>query len=225
MVKDNISREKESHTQTLQSGYHDLDIYIGNTFPQNGLITIEKDDAISNDTIVLFLNDLLQNFSRMNYSLLLDSSLGPILTDTYKSKNKNQKKLYLLEDPDLQEKSSKNDLKRRNTFHKYVDTAISGHQTREKIVSMMESSSMANLALTTSDIDNYCRYIKRKFELSFLILNSNNNPEKYYSFSDIHLKFILLCGTLFLKCSTPASALFGIKVANSVPQIQLDHVL
>jgi len=224
MNKDKITREKETHTQILQSGYEDLDKYIGNTLPQNGLITIEKDDVISKDTIILFLNDLFQNFSRMNYSLFLDSALGPILTDTVNSKAKNHKKLYLMEEPDLQEKS-KNDLRRKNTFYKYVDTAISGRQTREKVVAMMESSSMASFMQTTSDIDDYCRYIKRKFELSFLILNSNSNHEKYYSNSDIHLKFIIICGTLFLKCSTPASALFGIKVVNSIPQIQLDHVL
>jgi hypothetical protein len=161
----------------------------------------------------------------MNYSLFLDSALGPILKDTFSSKTKNQKKLYLMEEPDLQEKSSKNDLRRKNTFYKYLDAAISGRQTREKIVAMMESNSLVSFMPNTSDIDNYCRYIKRKFELSFLILNSNSNPEKYYSYSTIHLKFILICGTLFLKCSTPASALFGIKVVNSVPQIQLDHVL
>jgi KaiC/GvpD/RAD55 family RecA-like ATPase len=223
--KDNISKEKESHTQILQSGYHDLDNYVGSTLPQNGLITIEKDDAVSNDTIVLFLNDLLQNFSRMNYSLLLDSTLGAIVTDANKSKSKNQQKLYLIDVPELQEKFSKNDLSRKNTFYKYIDKAISGRENREKIVAMMESGSMDSFISTTSDIDNYCRYIKRKFELSFLILNSNNTPEKYYSLSDIHLKFILIYGTLFLKCSTPASALFGIKVVNSVPQIQLDHVL
>ena len=223
--KDNISKEKESHTQILQSGYHDLDNYVGNTLPQNGLITIEKDDEVSNDTIVLFLNDLLQNFSRMNYSLLLDSTLGAIVTDANKSKSKNQQKLYLIDAPELQENFSNNDLSRKNTFYKYVDKAISGRENREKIVAMMESGSMASFISTTSDIDNYCRYIKRKFELSFLILNSNNTHEKYYSLSDIHLKFILICGTLFLKCSTPASALFGIKVVTSVPQIQLDHVL
>ena len=223
--KDNISKEKESHTQILQSGYHDLDNYVGSTLPQNGLITIEKDDEVSNDTIVLFLNDLLQNFSRMNYSLLLDSTLGAIVTDANKSKSKNQQKHNLIDVPELQEKFSKNDLSRKNTFYKYVDKAISGRENREKIIAMMESGSMASFISTTSDIDNYCRYIKRKFELSFLILNSNNTPEKYYSLSDIHLKFILICGTLFLKCSTPASALFGIKVVNSVPQIQLDHVL
>ena len=223
--KDNISKEKESHTQILQSGYHDLDNYVGSTLPQNGLITIEKDDEVSNDTIVLFLNDLLQNFSRMNYSLLLDSTLGALVTDANKSKSKNQQRLYLIDVPELQEKFSKNDLSRKNTFYKYVDKAISGRENREKIVAMMESGSMASFISTTSDIDNYCRYIKRKFELSFLILNSNNTPEKYYSLSDIHLKFILICGTLFLKCSIPASALFGVKVVNSVPQIQLDHVL
>lgn len=223
--KDNISKEKESHTQILQSGYYDLDNYVGSTLPQNGLITIEKDDAVSNDTIVLFLNDLLQNFSKMNYSLLLDSTLGAIVTDANKSKRKNQQKLYLIDVPELQEKFSKNDLSGKNTFYKYVDKAISGRENIEKIVAMMESDSMASFISTTSDIDNFCRYMKRKFELSFLILNSNNTPEKYYSLSDIHLKFILICGTLFLKCSTPASALFGIKVVNSVPQIQLDHVL
>lgn len=223
--KDIISKEKESHTQILQSGYYDLDNYVGSTLPQNGLITIEKDDAVSNDTIVLFLNDLLQNFSKMNYSLLLDSTLGEIVTDANKSKNKNQQKLFLIDVPELQEKFSKNDLSGKNTFYKYVDKAISGRENIEKIVAMMESDSMASFISTTSDIDNFCRYMKRKFELSFLILNSNNTPEKYYSLSDIHLKFILICGTLFLKCSTPASALFGIKVVNSVPQIQLDHVL
>lgn len=223
--KDNISKEKESHTQILQSGYYDLDNYVGSTLPQNGLITIEKDDAVSNDTIVLFLNDLLQNFSKMNYSLLLDSTLGEIVTDANKSKNKNQQKLFLIDVPELQEKFSKNDLSGKDTFYKYVDKAISGRENIEKIVAMMESGSMASFISTTSDIDNFCRYMKRKFELSFLILNSNNTPEKYYSLSDIHLKFILICGTLFLKCSTPASALFGIKVVNSVPQIQLDHVL
>ena len=222
---DNISKEKESRTQLLQSGYHDLDNYVGSTLPQNGLITIEKDDAVSNDAIVLFLNDLLQNFSRMNYTLLLDSTLGTIVTAANTSKSKNQQKLYLMDELELQERFSKNDLRRRNTFYKYVDKAISSREKREKIVAMMESGSMASFMSTTSDIDNYCRYIKRKFELSFLILNSNYSPEKYYSLSDIHLKFILICGTLFLKCSTPASALFGIKVVNSVPQIQLDHVL
>jgi hypothetical protein len=223
--KDNISKEKVNHTQLLQTGYHDLDNYVGSTLPQNGLITIEKDDAVSNDAIVLFLNDLLQNFSRMNYSLLLDSTLGATVTDANKSKSKNQQKLYLVDVPEMQEKSSKNDLSRKNNFYKYVDKAISGSENREKIVAMMDSGSMASFISTSSDIDNYCRYLKRKFELSFLILDSNNTHEKYYSVSDIHLKFILICGTLFLKCSTPASALFGIKVVNSVPQIQIDHVL
>jgi hypothetical protein len=88
----------------------------------------------------------------------------------------------------------------------------------------MGSNSLDNFMSTCSDIEDYCRFIK-KFELSFLILNSNNNPEKYYSASDIHLKFVLMCGTLFLKCTTPSSALFGIRVVNSVPRIQLDHVL
>ena len=225
MAKDYNSKEKRSHLQILQSGYPDLDNYLGNTLPQNGLITIEKDDAISKDTIMLFLNGILQNLSRMNYSLLLDSKLCGTLTDIHKSDTKYLKKTHLMEDPDLQDKSSENGLTRKNSFYKYIDTAISELTNSEKMVTMMESSSMDRFAPITSDINDYCKYLKRKFELSFLFLNSNNYPERYYSYSTIHLKFILICGTLFLKCSTPASALFGIKVVNSVPQIQLYHVL
>ena len=219
------SKEKNSHSQILQSGYQDLDSYVGTPLPQNGLVTIEKQDVISNDTVLLFLNDLLQNFSRMNYSLVLDSALGTILSDTFKSNNTSQKKLYLMDETDLREKYSKKDSGEKNTFFKHVDKAISGSDTKEKIIAMIESNSMDNFISKTSDVDDYCRYIKRKFELSFMILNSNNAREKYYSLSDIHLKFILICGTLFLKCSTPASALFGIKVVDPVPRIQLDHVL
>ncbi|MFZ0628315.1 MAG: gas vesicle protein GvpD P-loop domain-containing protein [Nitrososphaeraceae archaeon] len=222
--RDKIPKETDYSTQLLQTGYQDLDNYIGGTLPQRGLITIEKEDTLSSDIIVLFLNDLFYNFSKRRYSLLLDSGLKDVLTDMHKSKNQNYK-LHVMDELRSTERSAQDEIKRKNNFYKYVDRAVSGLENMEKIVAMVESKSLDNFISGTSDINDCCRFIKSKFELSFLILNSNNNLEKYYSVSDIHLKFILICGTLFLKCSTPASALFGIKVVNSVPQIQLDHVL
>lgn len=221
---DKTPKETDYSTQLPQTGYQDLDNYIGGTLPQKGLISIEKEDTISNDIIVLFLNDLFYNFSRRRYSLLLDSGLKDVLTDIHKSKNQNYK-LHIMDELRSPERSAQNEIKGKNNFYKDVDKAVSGLENKEKIVAMVESKSLDNFILSTSEIDDYCRFIKSKFELSFLILNSNNKLERYYSVSDIHLKFILICGTLFLKCSTPASALFGVKVANSVPQIQLDHVL
>ena len=222
--RDKIPKETDYSTQLLQTGYQDLDNYIGGTLPQRGLITIEKEDTLSSDIIVLFLNDLFYNFSKRRYPLLLDSGLKDVLTDMHKSKNQNYK-LHVMDELRLTERSAQDEIKRKNNFYKYVDKAVSGLENMEKVVAMMESKSLDNFISGTSDINDCCRFIKSKFELSFLILNSNNNLERYYSVSDIHLKFILICGTLFLKCSTPASALFGIKVVNSVPQIQLDHVL
>ena len=222
--RDKMPKETDYSTQLPQTGYQDLDNYIGGTLPQKGLITIEKEDTISNDIIVLFLNDLFYNFSRRRYSLLLDSGLKDVLTDMHKSKNQNYK-LHIMDELHSPERSAQNEIKVKNNFYKYVDKAVSGLENKEKIVAMVESKSLDNFISSTSDIDDYCRFIKSKFELSFLILNSNNKLERYYSVSDIHLKFILICGTLFLKCSTPASALFGVKVAKTVPQIQLDHVL
>ncbi len=222
--RDKLPKETDYSTQLPQTGYQDLDNYIGGTLPQKGLITIEKEDTISNDIIVLFLNDLFYNFSRRRYSLLLDSGLKDVLTDMPKSKNQNYK-LHIMDELRSPERSVQNEIKPKNNFYKCVDKAVSGLENKEKIVAMVESKSLDNFISSTSDIGDYCRFIKSKFELSFLFLNSNNNLERYYSVSDIHLKFILICGTLFLKCSTPASALFGVKVATSVPQIQLDHVL
>ncbi|HEU5445635.1 MAG TPA: gas vesicle protein GvpD P-loop domain-containing protein [Nitrososphaeraceae archaeon] len=222
--KDKITKQTHYSTQLLQTGYQDLDNYIGGTLPQNGLITIEKEDTLSSDIIVLFLNDLFYNFSMRRYPLLLDSGLKDVMTDIHKSKNKNYK-LHVMDELRSTERSAQDRIKRKNNFYKYVDKAVSGLENMDKIVAMVESKSLDSFISGTSDINDCCKFIKSKFELSFLILNSNNNLERYYSVSDIHLKFILICGTLFLKCSTPASALFGIKVINSVPQIQLDHVL
>lgn len=222
--KDKITKEIHYSTQLLQTGYQDLDNYIGGTLPQRGLITVEKEEPLSSDIIVLFLNDLFYNFSMRSYSLLLDSGLKDVLTNMHKSKNQNYRS-HMMDELRSTETSAQDRIKRKNNFYKYVDKAVSGLENMEKIVAMVESKSLDNFISGTSDIIDCCKFIKSKFELSFLILNSNNNLERYYSVSDIHLKFILICGTLFLKCSTPASALFGIKVVNSVPQIQLDHVL
>ncbi|HXV89097.1 MAG TPA: gas vesicle protein GvpD P-loop domain-containing protein [Nitrososphaeraceae archaeon] len=222
--KDKIRKETPYSMQLLQTGYKDLDNYIGGTLPQRGLITIEKEDTLSSDIIVLFLNDLFYNFSMRRYPLLLDSGLKDVMTDMHKSKNQKYK-LHVMDELHSTERSTQDRIKRKNNFYKYVDKAVSGLENMDKIVAMVESKSLDSFISGTSDINDCCKFIKSKFELSFLILNSNNNLERYYSVSDIHLKFILICGTLFLKCSTPASALFGIKVVNSVPQIQLDHVL
>lgn len=223
-AREKISKEVDYSKQILQTGYQDLDNYIG-SLSQGGLITIERDSSLSNDIILLFLNDLLYNFSRRHYCLFLDSAIKDDLILTYKSNIQNYSKLFVLDILRSTENSIQNETRQKNSFYKYVTKVVSGLEEKAKIVTMMESNSLHNFISNYSDIEDYCRFIKKKFELSFLILNSNSNLEKYYSVSDIHLKFILTCGTLFLKCSTPSSALFGVRVVNSVPQIQLDHIL
>lgn len=223
-AREKISKEVDYSKQILQTGYQDLDNHIG-SLSQGGLITIKRDRSLSNDIILLFLNDLLYNFSRRHYCLFLDSAIKDDLIFTYKSNVQNYSKLFALDILRSTENSIQNETRQKNSFYKYVTKVVSGLEEKEKIVTMMESNSLDNFMSTYSDIEDYCRFIKKKFELSFLILNSNSNLEKYYSISDIHLKFILTCGTLFLKCSTPSSALFGVRVVNSVPQIQLDHIL
>lgn len=225
-TSEKIQRETNLSKQILQTGYDDLDHYIGGTLPQNGLVTIEKDNILSNDIFILFLNDLLHNFSKRHYHLLLDSTLKDKLIPSYKSNVQNYDKLFTLDKlHDSHENSIQNKIKEKNSFYKYLTEILSGFGEKGKIVTMMESNSLDNFISTYSELEDYCRFIKKKFELSLLILTSNGNLEKYYSVADVHLKFILKWGTLFLKCSTPSSALFGVRVVNTVPQIQLVHVL
>ena len=225
--KINDRREKISKVnnskQILQTGYQDLDSYIG-SLPQRGLITIEKDDSLTDDIVLLFLNDVLHNFSKMHYCLLLDSSIKDELILTYKSNIQNYAKLFTLS-LGSPENSFQNEIKEKDDFYKYIAKVVTGLEGKGKVVSLMRSISLENFRPSYYDIVDYCRSIKRNFELSILILNSNTNREKYYQASDVHLKFLLISGTLFLKCVTPPSALFGLRVVNSIPQIQLNHVL
>jgi hypothetical protein len=144
---------------------------------------------------------------------------------TYKSNIQNYAKLFTLDSLGSSENSFQNEIKRKDDFYKYIAKVATGFKGKGKVVTLMRSISLENIIPSYYDIVDYCRSIKRNFELSILILNSNNNPEKYYPASDIHLKFVLISGTLFLKCVTPPSALFGIRVLNTIPQIQLNHVL
>jgi len=224
-MKDKIPNVVNSPKHILQTGYHDLDNHIGGTLPRNGLITIEKDSILSNDIILLFVNDLLNNFFRRHYSLLLDTTIKNELTQKYRLNIQNNGKLYTIEKHASSEKYPQNGIKQKDNYYKYLSKLISGLPENEKLITLIQTKSLDNIISTRSDIEELCGFVRKKFELSILILNSNVNLEKYYAESDIYLRFILKGGTLFLKCSIPSSALFGAYIASSVPQIQLNHVL
>ena len=83
-TKDKIPNMVNLPKHVLQTGYQDLDNHIGATLPHNGLITVEKDGILSNDIILLFVSDLLNNCFRRHYSLLLDTTLKNEITQKYK---------------------------------------------------------------------------------------------------------------------------------------------
>jgi KaiC/GvpD/RAD55 family RecA-like ATPase len=224
-MKDKIPNVVNSPKHILQTGYQDLDNHIGGTLPRNGLIIIEKDSILSNDIILLFANDLLNNFFRRHYSLLLDDTMKNEITKKYRLNIQNNGKIYAIEKHASNEKYPQNGIKQKSSYYKYLSKLISGFPENEKLITLIQTRSLDDIISTPSDIEELCGFIRKKFELSILILNSNVNLEKYYAESDICLRFILKGGTLFLKCSIPSAALFGTYIASTVPQIQLNHVL
>jgi len=224
-TKDKISNMVNLPKHVLQTGYQDLDNHIGATLPHNGLITVEKDSILSNDIILLFVNDLLNNCFRRHYSLLLDTTLKNEITQKYKFNIQNNSKLIEIEKHATSDKYPQNEIKQKDNYYKYLSKLISGFPENEKLITLIQTKSLDNIISTQSDIEEFCEFVRKKFELSILIQNSNENLEKYFAESDIYLRFILKRGTVFLKCSVPSSALFGINIVSSVPHIQLNHVL
>ena len=224
-TKDKISNMVNLPKHVLQTGYQDLDNHIGATLPHNGLITVEKDGILSNDIILLFVNDLLNNCFRRHYSLLLDTTLKNEITQKYKFNIQNNSKLIEIEKHATSDKYPQNEIKQKDNYYKYLSKLISGFPENEKLITLIQTKSLDNIISTQSDIEEFCEFVRKKFELSILIQNSNENLEKYFAESDIYLRFILKRGTVFLKCSVPSSALFGINIVSSVPHIQLNHVL
>ena len=224
-TKDKISNMVNLPKHVLQTGYQDLDNHIGAPLPHNGLITVEKDSILSNDIILLFVNDLLNNCFRRHYSLLLDTTLKNEITQKYKFNIQNNSKLIEIEKHATSDKYPQNEIKQKDNYYKYLSKLISGFPENEKLITLIQTKSLDNIILTQTDIEEFCEFVRKKFELSILIQNSNENLEKYFAESDIYLRFILKRGTVFLKCSVPSSALFGINIVSSVPHIQLNHVL
>ena len=224
-TKDKIPNMVNLPKHVLQTGYQDLDNHIGATLPHNGLITVEKDGILSNDIILLFVNDLLNNCFRRHYSLLLDTTLKNEITQKYKFNIQNNSKLIEIEKHATSDKYPQNEIKQKDNYYKYLSELISGFPENEKLITLIQTKSLDNIISTQTDIEEFCEFVRKKFELSILIQNSNENLEKYFAESDIYLRFILKRGTVFLKCSVPSSALFGINIVSSVPHIQLNHVL
>ena len=210
-TKDKIPNMVNLPKHVLQTGYQDLDNHIGATLPHNGLITVEKDGILSNDIILLFVNDLLNNCFRRHYSLLLDTTLKNEITQKYKFNIQNNSKLIEIEKHATSDKYPQNEIKQKDNYYKYLSKLISGFPENEKLITLIQTKSLDNIISTQTDIEEFCEFVRKKFELSILIQNSNENLEKYFAESDIYLRFILKRGTVFLKCS--------------VPHIQLNHVL
>jgi len=178
-MKDKIPNVVNSPKHILQTGYQDLDNHIGGTLPRNGLIIIEKDSILSNDIILLFANDLLNNFFRRHYSLLLDDTMKNEITKKYRLNIQNNGKLYTIEKHASNEKYPQNGIKQKGSYYKYLSKLISGFPENEKLITLIQTRSLDNIISTPSDIEELCRFIRKKFELSILILNSNVNLEKY----------------------------------------------
>jgi hypothetical protein len=87
---------------------------------------------------------------------------------------------------------------------------------KKKTLNLMGLDSLQN-TMTKEGMNLYdvSRLLKNNFTLSFIIVNSDDYIQRYKSICDIYLKFVVISGTLILKCVLPSLGAFGVKLSDS----------
>ena len=96
---------------------------------------------------------------------------------------------------------------------------------KNKTLNLMGLDSLQN-TMTKEGMNLYdvSRLLKNNFTLSFIIVNSDDDIQRYKSICDIYLKFVVISGTLILKCVLPSLGVFGVKLSDS-QRLQLHRSL
>jgi hypothetical protein len=87
---------------------------------------------------------------------------------------------------------------------------------KKKTLNLMGLDSLQN-TMTKEGMNLYdvSRLLKNNFTLSFIIVNSDDYIQRYKSICDIYLKFVVISGSLILKCVLPSLGAFGVKLSDS----------
>jgi hypothetical protein len=89
-------------------------------------------------------------------------------------------------------------------------------EEKKKTLNLMGLDSLQN-TMTKEGMNLYdvSRLLKNNFTLSFIIVNNDDDIQRYKSICDIYLKFVVISGTLILKCVLPSLGAFGVKLSDS----------
>jgi KaiC/GvpD/RAD55 family RecA-like ATPase len=207
---------------SMQSGFTDLDRALGGGYQEGSIVIVRADKILSHILPLLFLERTIKEFmykdgeivvsgSSILYSLNQIISM-PINRTTGKSSGflhfKLESQKLKRNERNLQKSAACTELTSLLDLQKFKE--------KKKTLNLMGLDSLQN-TMTEEGMNLYdvSRLLKNNFTLSFIIVNSDDYMQRYKSICDIYLKFVVISGTLILKCVLPSLGAFGVKLSDS----------
>jgi KaiC/GvpD/RAD55 family RecA-like ATPase len=229
----------------ITTGYKELDVVLGGGFPRKGIVFLETDPHINAKLILAFLAKIMSNFvassnpvlfqpfAGISYKLVAEylkphlsaePESGLIKVVNYSPKFKRvDHDTSLCYDQDNFEKQFKTFhdmlIKTRQQFPNRLLLNVMGIDMFQKQKNNRQFDRMESISL-----------IKENIDLSLIVSMHSQNPiglELVSGLIDIHLRFIIINGTIFLQSLVPWDHLCAILIDRmfGYPQIQLEPVI
>ena len=213
----------------ISTGYQELDDLLGGGFVQKGVILIELESDVSTWVAIAFLSSIISNFIRTSNPVLFhpfDGINAKEVTSYLRletNSNTDQTKLLkiLCYDEGVDEKSNQNSRLLKNQ-HEYLERYIeSFHEAVAKTRLQYPNKLLLNIIGTNAaqkmnahaDIGqiNLSSFIRKNTDLSFIVSRKlRNTPQHISEVCDVHLRFLVLNGSLFLQSLVPWRHLYSV---------------
>jgi KaiC/GvpD/RAD55 family RecA-like ATPase len=228
----------------IASGYPELDIALGGGFPKKSVILIELDSDINPRVIMTFLARIMSNFVRTCSPILLQPTDGvdpkavmPYL-EPYLSTNSERGlvKIFLTSseakgicDYNGTSRSKWDAFEKQFEFFHNVVTKTRQEHPNKLLLNVM-GGEMFQKMHNYGEINgmDLMTFIKANTDLSIVVVrHSQDVGERLAGISDMHVRFTMINGTLFLQSLVPHTYLHAIVIDRSLgyPKIKLEPIV
>jgi hypothetical protein len=227
------STENGSTDVSLTSGYKDLDVSLKGDYGKGSIVIIEKPKMLSHALPFLFIEKIIGKFVRKDGAILIrDYWILNHLNRRLKSAGdttpiRDSKFQYLEFAPGTRENTETTNFKRKILSQSAVTLQNSPELNSKKHILNIMGTDELSKDMIVSDLTLYdlCTMMKSRFDLSFLIVEREEDVSQFSSFADVHLKFAIIFGSLVLRCVIPSEGLFGVNCSGTRHELQLSRLL
>jgi hypothetical protein len=250
-VKSSIAFNKIEHLfqslpedHYIASGYPELDITLGGGFPKKSIILIELDSDINARVIMTFLARIMSNFVRMCSPILLqpidevDPKAVMAYLEPYLSTNSERGlvKIFLPSskakgscDYNGTSRSKWDAFEKQFEFFHDVITKTRQEYPNKLLLNIM-GGEMFQKMQNYGEINgiDLMPFIKANTDLSIVVVrHSQDVGERLAGVSDMHVRFTMINGTLFLQSLVPHTYLHAIviDISSGYPKIKLEPIV